>query len=336
MRTQFLALAGAITAAALATVQLDGQAPAPARARATTAPRTPDGRPDLQGVWNFATLTPLERPDDLAGKPFLTDADIEKIEKQAVVRQREEGGPTPLPRGSVGGYNQFWYEPGNSVVADRRTSLIVDPPDGRIPALTEEGKKRADAHRQLLRNSATGPEDRDASERCILGYNVGPPMVPGGYNQNVQLIQTREHLVIHNEMVHDARVVPLDGRRRLPEHLRPWSGDSRGRWDGDTLVVETANFTDKTWNQFNRWNMASDEHLRVIERFTRVDADTLRYEFTVEDPTIWTGPFTAVVPMTKTQDRMYEYACHEGNYGMFGILRGARLEERAAETGPKQ
>jgi hypothetical protein len=319
-------LAGALIAPTLLVHAQDRHASA---ADARSVPRAPDGRPDLDGVWNFATLTPLQRPEDLSDKPFLTDADVAKIETQAAVRQREEGGPAPLPRGSVGGYNRFWYEPGNSVVADRRTSLIVDPPDGRIPPLTEEGKRRADAHRQLLRNSATGPEDRDASERCILGYNVGPPMVPGGYNQNVQLIRTRDHFVIHNEMVHNARVVPLDGRRHLPAHLRPWSGDSRGRWEGDTLVVETANFTEKVWNQFNQWNMSSDETMRVVERFTRVDADTLRYEFTVEDPTIWTRPWTAVVPMSKTQDQMYEYACHEANYGMFGILKGARLEEQA-------
>jgi hypothetical protein len=281
-------------------------------------------------------LTPLERPAEFAGKQFLSDADVERIVRQSAARHTEENGPAPLPRGSVGGYNQFWYEPGRAVVPDRRTSLIVDPPDGRLPPLTDKGKTIAEAHRELLRRSATGPEDRDASERCILGYNAGPPMVPGGYNQLVQLVQTRDYLLIHNEMVHNARIVPLDGRSRLAGHLRPWNGDSRGRWEGDTLVVETANFTDKVWNQFNRWNMASDENLRLVERFTRIDLDTMRYEFTVEDPTIWTRPFTAVVPMRKSQERMYEYACHEGNHGMYGILKGARAMEVAADEAAKK
>ena len=238
--------------------------------------------------------------------------------------------------GQVGGYNQFWYEFGTKVVPDKRTSLIIDPPDGRLPPLTPEAQKRADAHRQRLLRSAEGPEDRDVSERCLMGYNAGPPMVPVGYNQNVQIVQTRDYVVIHNEMVHNARIVPLDGRPHLPEEVRPWSGDSRGHWEGNTLVVDTTGFTDKTWNQFSGWNWASDENLHLVERFTRVDAGTLLYEFTVDDPTTWTKPWTAAVPLRSTEDQMFEYACHEGNYGMMDILRGARAEEKAAEEAAKK
>jgi hypothetical protein len=214
-----------------------------------------------------------------------------------------------------------------SISPDRRTSLIVDPPDGRLPALTPEAQKRAAAHKAQLQRPAEGPEDRDAAERCIVGYNAGPPMVPVGYNQNMQIVQTRDHVVIHTEMVHDARIVPLTAKPHLPSHLRPWLGDSRGRWEGDTLVVHTTNFSDRVWNQFNGWNWASDENLKLTERFTLVDANLLRYEFTVDDPTTWTKPWTAVILLPRSKDQIYEYACHEANYGMAGILRGARLAE---------
>jgi hypothetical protein len=293
-----------------------------------------DGHPDLQGVYSFATATPLERPAALADKTVLTREEAAEFAQQQLARRAE--ADTPRRGGGVGGYNQFWYEFGTEMVPDRRTSLIVDPPDGRLPPLTPEGQRRADAHRAQLRRLAEGPEDRDASERCILGYNAGPPMVPGGYNQHVQIVQTRDSVVIHNEMVHSARIVPLDGRPHLPPELRLWSGDSRGRWEGDTLVVETRNFHDRVWNQFSQWNWASDEQMHVVERFTRVDADTLRYEFTVNDPGVWTRPWTAVVPLRRTGELMYEYACHEGNYGMAGILHGARVEEAAAKDAAKK
>jgi hypothetical protein len=333
MSNRFLAsmavLTGLISVVSLAHVTIQGQARSAApNAKATTwtPPLTPDGQPDLQGVWSYATLTPLERPESLAGKAFLTAADATEFEKQQA-GNRIKIDDAPLPPGQVGGYNQFWYESGTKVVADKRTALVVDPPDGRLPPLTPEAQKRADAHWKMLKGPAAGPEDRDASERCILGYNAGPPMVPGGYNQNVQVIQTRDYVVLHTEMVHDARIIPLDGRPHLPQHFRPWSGDSRGHWEGQTLVVETTNFSDKTWNQFNRWNMASDENMHLVERFTGVDADTLRYEFTIDDPTTWTKSWTAVNLLTKTEGQMYEYACHEGNYGMVDILRGDRLRE---------
>jgi hypothetical protein len=321
--------AGAIAVATLGWVPIAAQGRNGGEAAgAANIPRTADGRPDLQGVYSFATATPLQRPADLADKPFLTAAEAAEYTKQQAARR--EQADSNRPDGSVGGYNQFWYEFGTAVVGDRRTSLITDPPDGRLPALTPEGQRRADANRARLRRPAEGPEDRDASERCILGYNAGPPMVPGGYNQNVQIVQTPDYLVIHNEMVHNARIVPLDSRPHLPGHVRPWSGDSRGRWEGDTLIVETRNFGDRNWNQFSGWNWSSDENLHLIERFSRIDADTVMYEFTVNDPTVWTKPWTAAVPLRNTGEQMYEYACHEGNYGMAGILRGARVDEQTA------
>jgi len=321
--------AAAVVTVLVAGPQLDAQAPS-AR-KGWTPPRTSDGHPDLQGVFDYATATPLERPASLGTKAFFTDEEAIAFEKQSAgSRARIDDAPPP---GQVGGYNRFWYEFGTRVVPDRRTSLIIEPEDGRLPALTPAAQERANAHRAVLRRPAEGPEDRDASERCLLGYNSGPPMVGVGYNQHVQIVQTRDHVVIHNEMVHTARIVPLDTRPRQPQSLRTWSGDSRGRWDGDTLVVETRGFNHLTWNQFSGWNWAADENLHVIERFTLVDADTIRYEFTVEDPTVWTKSWTAAAALQRTTDMMYEYACHEGNYGMQGILRGARLEEkRAPET----
>ena len=319
-------VSGLIALVSLAQVPVQGQAQ-PAKPTKWTPPVTPDGQPDLQGVWSYATLTPLQRPIKLVGKDVLTEAEATELERQAAAKRRE--ADAPLPAGQVGAYNQFWMDQGK-VVGDKRAFLIVDPADGRIPPLTPDAQKRADAHRDTLARLATGPEDRDASERCIMGYNAGPPMVPVGYNQNVQVFQTRDYVVLHNEMIHNSRIIPLDGRQHLSQHLRPWSGDSRGHWEGRTLVVQTTNFTDRIWNQFNGWNMASDENLQVVERFTRVDAQTLQYEFTVDDPTTWTRPWTARIPMSRSEG-IYEYACHEGNYGLPGILRGARAEEKATE-----
>src|SRR5262245_7917582 len=296
-----------------------------------TTTRTADGHPDLQGTFDFATATPLERPANLANKAILTNDEAAAFEKQqAANRQRIDDAP--LPAGQVGGYNQFWYEFGTKVVGDRRTSLITDPPEGRLPPLLPEAQKRADERRARLRRLADGPEDRDASERCLLGYNSGPPMIPVGYNQNVQIVQTRDYVMVHNEMVHTARIIPLDGRPHHPAEFPSWSGDSRGHWDGDTLVVETINFNDKTWNQFSGWSWAVDENLHLVERFSLIDPDTVLYEFTVTDPTTWTKPWSAAVPLRRTTNLMYEYACHEGNEGMEGILRGARALERDGEA----
>ena len=313
----------------IATVAL---APVVAAAQSTdspTPPRTPWGQPDLQGVWDFRTITPLERPDDLAEKEFLTEEEAADLEQKAVDRIEREARPSivrtePLPAGrSVGAYNLFWIGPGTKVVESRRTSLIIDPPDGKVP-WTPEGDTRRAARAQVRRRPAHGPEDRNIAERCILGFNAGPPIVPLGYNQNVQLFQTPGYVVILNEMVHDARIVPLDGRPHIGEDIRQWRGDSRARWEGNTLVVDTANFYHETYLR------GSSPNMHLVERFRRVDADTLLYEFTVEDPTTWTSPWTAQVSMRKTEDLIFEYACHEGNHGLYNILAVARAEEKAA------
>jgi hypothetical protein len=318
-----------------ATTPISGQAPAAARAsapaaKASAVPRTPDGRPDLQGVWDFRTITPMQRPTDLAGKDVLTDQEAAEYE---VKNQRNQDNRESAPAGVVNGqasnrdveraYNDFWWDFGKKTVSTRRTSLVIDPPDGRIPALTPEAQKRAAARREAMERPAFGPEDRGVGERCILGFNAGPPMLPSAYNNNVQLVQTKDHVVIHNEMVHNARVVPLTGQAH--GRLAQWNGDSRGRWDGNTLVVETKGFAGET--AFGN----SSPTLHLTERFTRLDADTLIYEFTVTDPTTWTKPWTAQVPMTRSDEMMFEYACHEANYGMENLLKGARYIEKDAK-----
>ena len=301
------------------------------------SPRTSWGDPDLQGVWDFRTITPLERPEDLTGQEFLTEEEAATFAEAQTRRQNrdlidsEQGGLNYAPEadGGVVPYNEFWYDRGTSVISSRRTSLIIDPPDGRLPPLTPEGQRRTDVQREIGREEQRGrpladkPEDRGVGDRCIMGFNAGPPMMPSAYNNNVQLFQTSDYVVILNEMVHNARIVPLDGRPHGTIHQ--WAGDSRGRWDGNTLVVETINFSGET--SLN----GSGSTMHLVERFTRVDADTVNYDITVENPDMWTRPWTAQVPMKKNQDLLYEYACHEGNYSMATILRGARLEEKAAE-----
>ena len=325
-------VAAAMAAMLLATVHAAAQSRTAAvkTSRAKASPRTSWGAPDVQGVWNYATLTPLERPSELAGKEVLTDAEAAEFEKQTLQRRnpdRRDGGAAA----DVGrAYNEFWWDFGTKVIGTKRTSLVVDPPDGRVPPLTPEAQKRANARAEARRRSpADGPEDRGLPERCLLWATAGPPMLPSAYNNNIQIFQTRENVVILNEMIHDARIIPLDGRPHLPKNIRQWLGDSRGRWEGNTLVVDTTNFTDKT--NFR----GSGEDLHLIERFTRVDANTLLYEFRVDDTTTFTKPWSAAIPMTRTQDLIYEYACHEGNYGMFGILAGARTQEKAAEEAAK-
>jgi hypothetical protein len=292
-------------------------------------PRTADGKPDLQGVWDFRTITPLERPKELADKATLTAEEAAEFER---TQTRNQDDRTPTPGATVNGaatnadvsraYNDFWWDFGKKVVTTRRTSLIVDPPNGRRPALTPEAQKKAAARRAALERLAVGPEDRGVGERCILGFNSGPPMLPSAYNNNVQIFQTPENVVLLNEMVHNARVVPLDGRPHLPSSVRQWVGDSRGHWEGDTLVIETTNFARETAFQ------NSGPNLRLTERFSRQDADTLLYEFTVNDPSTWTQPWTAQVPMTLSTEPIYEYACHEGNYGMMNLLSAARAAEK--------
>ena len=315
-----------------------------------TMPRTADGQPDLHGVWDFRTLTPLQRPDDRADQAILTAEQAAEIEQRSVERAIEADQPSeirtePLPvGGNVGGYNNFWFDRGAGVVGDRRTSLITNPSSGRVPplrpgfemvelSLSEDIPGTRPVRARAAGIGANSYEDRGLSERCLLGFNSGPPIVPGGYNQNMQVLQTADHVVILHEMVHDARIVPLDGRAHLPESVRQWMGDSRGYWDGDTLVVESRNFTAKTASFSPSVTMAAGDGrmLHLTERFTRVSDDTLLYEFTVDAPTTFTQPFSAAIPM-KRGEAMFEYACHEGNYGLFNILSGARQAERKSQN----
>jgi len=289
--------------------------------------RAADGPPDLSGTWSFSTLTALERPAEFGATEVLTDAEAAAFAKRTMERSNRDIRDTSNRDADVGGaYNEFWWDRGTTVAKVRgkfRTSLIVDPPDGRVPALTARAQERAAARAAERRaHPADGPEDRSLGERCLL-FNAGPPMLPGPYNNFMQVIQTRDHVVIHNEMIHDARIIPLEGRPHAPSPLRLWLGDSRGRWDGHTLVVDTTNFTDKT----NVRGSSPDLHL--IERFTRVDANTLLYEFTVDDPSSFVKPWSAALPMRKTNEQLFEYACHEGNHALQGILRGARFEEKS-------
>lgn len=334
MNHRFLVSAAVLAIAiAFAPPAVTPQAPK-AAAKAWTPARTSDGQPDLQGMWNYSTITPVERPREFADKAVLTEAEAAAFEKAASQSRNVDNNreTTPTARGVVNGtvetedlanaYNEFWWDRGTKVVGTRRTSLIVDPPDGRVPALTPQAQKRMAELGKANERLAEGPEDRPLSERCIVRPNSGPPMIPGGYNNNFQLIQNAGYVVIFNEQIHDARIIPTDGRPHLPQNIRQWMGDSRGRWDGNTLVVETTNFTDKT--NFR----GSTENMRLTERFTRVSPDTLLYEFTVNDPQAFTKPWTAQIPMTRSKDLIFEYACHEGNYSMFTTLSSARTLEK--------
>ena len=327
MRSRGLVVTGVLAIA----IGVVWQASAPAQT--WTPPRTADGQYDLQGIWDFSTITPLERPSALGDKQVLTAEEARAFEEAENRRLNRdlidpEKGGVNYPPGGVVPYNEFWYERGSSVVETRRTSLIVDPPDGRLPPFTPEAQQRVDGQAaasredQLGRSRADSWEDRPLVERCIVGLNEGPPMIPGAYNNHVQILQTRGHVVLLTEMIHSARVVPLNGRPHLPTDLRQWRGDSRGRWEGRTLVIETKNFRGQTNVR------GSSANLRLVERLTRVDADTLLYEFTVTDPTTWTKPWTAAIPMRRAPGPMYEYACHEDNYGLRGVLLGARAQEK--------
>jgi len=310
-------------------VPVAGQSPAarPKPSSSSTVSRTADGHPDLQGVWLFATLTPLQRPDNLAGRTHLTDEEIAAIEERANNRKETFGLFPDIAKYSF----------------DKRTSLIVDPPDGKVPPMTPAGQKRQDV-RSAARRAAENPEDLPIYERCIVGFNAGPPLIPGGYNQHIQLFQTRDYVAMNVEMVHEARIIPLDGRPHLPAQVRQWNGSSRGRWEGDTLVITSTNFMSLgTGTLMLDGNLARtgigwspDENLALTERFTRKDKDTLIYEFTINDPTVWSKPWTASIPMTRSDSRIYEYACHEGNYDMMNILSGSRAVEAgdaAVKTG---
>jgi hypothetical protein len=291
-----------------------------------TPPKTVDGQPDLQGVWTNVTITPLERPAEFAGKEFLTEQEAAAYEKQVRERtnadRRDGGAEADLGRA----YNDAWYDRGTRVVGTRRTSLITDPPDGRIPPLTAEAQKRqAELREAASGHQFDGPENRPLTERCLLWPTAGPPMLPSAYNNNYQIVQAPGYVVIVVEMIHEARMIPLDGRPHLPQNVRKWLGDSRGHWEGNTLVVETTNFNGKS--RFR----GADENMHLIERFTRVAPDTIMYEFTVDDPTAFTRKWTAQIPMKKTEGPIYEYACHEGNYALTGVLAGARADEKTAK-----
>jgi hypothetical protein len=285
--------------------------------------------PNLSGNYSFSTVTPLQRPDALAGKASLTDEEAAAFEAEENKRQNrdlfdpEKGQPSagyaPRAQGGVLSYNEFWYERGNKLTRDKRTSLIIDPPDGKIP-LNDATRRRVAEMRQHS-DSGLGDSyaDRPLADRCLQGFNSGPPMTPGAYNNNVQIVQSPGYVVIINEMVHNARVIPTDGRPHTK--LRQWSGDSRGHWEGETLVVDTINFRRETSLQ------GSTANTTLVERFTRMDADTIKYEFTVTDPTAYTRPWTAMLPLTRIREPIFEYGCHEGNYALPNILAGARKQE---------
>jgi hypothetical protein len=297
------------------------------------AARTPDGQPDLQGFWTNTTFTPLERPKDVT-KEFYTREEALAAVKRVADVEAEQTKPGTIPDVHYD-FTQFGLDLSQGPRAfNARTSLIVDPSDGKIPPMTSEGRKRtaerAEARKRM--GSATdAAQNQPLGARCIIMDRAGPPMLAGAYNNNYQIVQSPGYVMILVEMIHDARIIPLDGRPHLPQNVRQWMGSSRGRWDGDTLVIETTHFNGK--NPFR----GSSEHMRVIERFTRVDEDTLIYTFTVDDPETWTRPWSAELPMRKTEGPLFEHACHEGNYGLYNTLAGARAEEkRAVEEAAKQ
>ncbi len=306
------------------------------------APRNIWGQPDLQGVWNFSSNVPMQRPEQFGEREFMTDDEVASMQARLAERDAasDQAVPTDDPN-SPGGYNDFWVE--SAGLTDRiRTSHIIYPLNGRYPArvqgspiqfggLGDDVPGTRPVRYTVGGIAKTGPEDRGLSERCILGFNDGPPFSPSLYNNNVQLFQHRDTAVILTEMIHNARIVPLDDRPPLPDEIRQWSGDARGYYDGDTLVVVSTNFTDLT-AALEPFGIAEDKVL--TERFTRVDDVTVEYEWTLEAPSTFTDKITAVVPMTKVAGQLYEYACHEGNYGMVNILRGERMEEaRSMEDG---
>lgn len=318
-----LLLACSLTVAAA--VSAEGQSPKAVALGASPAgkvaiPRTPDGRPDLHGTWDFAQLTPFERPTEFTGKSTLTEQEAEGFARQRIETtnkdRRDGGAKADVERA----YNDFWWDFGTRVA--KQTSLVVDPPDGRLPALTPAAKERAAARPTGFDN----PEELPLRERCIIGFNSGPPMVPSAYNNNMQLVQTRDYVLIFNEMIHSARVVDMNRRSHHPGSMRFLTGDSIGRWEGDTLIVDTTNFLKE--GAFRD----STAKMHLVERFTRIDAGTLRYDFTVEDPETWTRPWTASIPMVRTDDQIFEYACHEGNYSLEGTLKGRRFQDKLRAT----
>ena len=334
-------LASALAAAGIVLV-LAGQpvfgqsAPAAAKkataTKAWTPPRTPDGQPDLQGVWTNNSITPLQRPKNLAGKEFYTDAELaanQKKEHERLDLNLEEGLPTKpgTPADVHYDFSQYGLDRAQAkIVWDRRTSLIVGP-EGSLPPLTPEARQRqADRVEKAKGHEFDGPENRPLGARCLARTNGGPPMLPSAYNSNLQIVQSPGQVAIESEMNHDIRIVPTDGRPHIAKNIRLWMGDSVGHWEGNTLVIDTTNFTDL--NPFE-----GAQNLHVVERLTRVDPETILYKFTVEDPGMWTKPWSGELPITKIDGQLYEFACHEGNYGLMNTLRGARVAEQEAAAG---
>jgi hypothetical protein len=342
-RNLTLILAAAVVLSLLPGQVLAQSLPAkPTKAKTWTPPRT-NGRPDLQGVWANNTATPLERPRELAGRAFLTEQEVAALKKKEQELFSGDGdaafGDTVFltvlanvngtkagfksTDGETGDYSSVWTVERDW---DNRTSLITDPSDGRLPALTPEGQKRQAATAAIRARLPVGPEDRSLSERCLT---FGAPRLGAGYNSYYQILQSPDSVAIVMETIHDARIIPLDGRPHLPSTVQTWLGDSRGRWEGDTLVVDTTNYRAGAF-------MYSSEKLHVMERFTRTGPETIKYEVTIDDPATWTKPWTVMIPLSRSRDAIYEYACHEGNLGMVGILAGARAEEKAGEGAERQ
>jgi len=327
-----------LVASTLLAVALLAPLPAAGQSASGTPPRTPDGKPDIQGSFTFSTITPLQRPQALAGKDTLTSeeaAEFEASENKRLnrdlfdpIKGAPSAGYAPRAQGGVLSYNEFWYERGSRLTRDKRTSLIVDPPDGRIPLTDAARKKNEEQGKRLSTGFADSYTDRSLADRCIMGFNSGPPMISGAYNNNLQILQVPGYVVILNEMIHNTRIIPTDGRPH--GKIRQWAGDSRGRWEGNTLIVETINFLRETSL------IGSTADTKLVERFTRVDHDTVMYEFTVQDPNSYTRPWSVMMPLTRTDEKLYEYACHEGNYGLHGILAGARARDKTSAEAPRK
>jgi hypothetical protein len=289
-------------------------------------PRTADGQPNLQGIWINATITPFERPAALRDKEFLTEAEAAQFERRAATVREEDGPPRA---GDVGSYNQFWFDSGEHVVSTRRTSLVIDPPDGRVPLRPEAEAARDYASAHL----GDSYEFMSVWDRCIT-RGVPGGMFPAGYNNAYQIVQSPGYVVIHYEMIHEARIIPIDGRPHVASRVRLWNGDSRGRWDGNTLVVDTTNYNNTGWIATSAAagrikGIPQTESLHVVERFTPIDANTIDYQATIDDPAMFTRPWTVSIPLHRDSAyRIYEYGCHEGNRAVEGILRGARAEEQ--------
>ncbi|HYL74266.1 MAG TPA: hypothetical protein VEU96_08665 [Bryobacteraceae bacterium] len=300
-----------------------------APAKSTTLPRTSAGHPDLQGIWSNATLTPFERSNQLAGKEFFTPQEGAEFTRIALERaNRDKRGATPQEDVN-GAYNEAWFERGTKIYSNLRTSIVVDPADGRIPPLTAQARNDAAARGAITGRRPEGPEDFSLPIRCIVWPTSGPPMIAGPYNNNYQIVQTSDYVAIDVEMIHDMRIVPLNARRHLPASIRQWMGDPVGHWEGDTLVVDTTNFTDKTHFR------GADRNLHLMERFKLLDANTIQYRFTVDDPTAFVRPWTGEIILTRTPGPLYEYACHEANYSLLDMLRAARAEEKSAPSKPR-